>query len=147
MLNTMSTMSRFFFGSSGAILTGTQLIVLFTGLSVSLADDAIPIGAVHADFSAHQLHIVTLRGAIIDVQEVPPYIGRLGTIRGACRFFLKDKTGMIEIQVGQHCMPSELATAAARGQTYEVRGMVQIQCASKCPVVSVVAVEVKPVGD
>ena len=33
------------------------------------------------------------------------------------------------------------------GQAYEVRGMVQVQCASECPVVSVVAVEVKPVGD
>lgn len=147
MLNTMSSMSRFFFGSSRAMLTGAQLIMLFTGLSVSLADDAIPIGAVLANLSAHQLHDVTLRGAIIDVQELPPYIGRLGTVRGACRFFLKDKTGMIEIQVGQNCMPRELATAAAHGQAYEVRGMVQVQCASECPVVSVVAVEVKPVGD
>ncbi len=129
------------------MLIGAPLIVLFTGLSVSLAADAIPIGAVLANLSAHQLHAVTLRGAIFDVQELPPYIGRLGTIRGACRFFLKDKTGMIEIQVGQNCMPRELATAAAHGQAYEVLGMVQVQCASECPVVSVVAVEVKPVGD
>lgn len=143
----MSSMSRFFFGSSRAVLTGAQLIVLFTGLSVSLADDAIPIDAVLKNLSAHQLHDVTLRGAIIDVQELPPYIGRLGTVRGACRFFLKDKTGIIEILVGQNCMPGELATAAAQGQAYQVRGMVQVQCASECPVVSVVAVEVKPVGD
>ena len=143
----MRRVSRFYFGSARAMLTGAQLIMLFTGLSVSLANDALPIGTVLAGFSTHQLHEVTLRGAIIDVQELPPYIGRLGPVRGACRFFLKDETGMIEIQVGQNCMPKELATAVARGQAYEVRGMVQVRCASECPVVSVVATEVRPVGD
>lgn len=148
MLNTMSSMSRLFFENSrAAMLTGAQLIVLWTGLSVSLAADAIPIGAVLAHVSAHQLHDITLRGTIIDIQELPPYIGRLGTVRGACRFFLKDKTGMIEIQVEQHCMPKELATAAARGQTHEVRGVVQVRGAPESPIVSVVAFEIRPFSD
>ena len=140
-------MSRFYFGNVSVMLIGAQLIVLSTGLSVSLSNDAIPIGAVLAEFSTHQLHDVTLRGAIIDVQELPPYIGRLGTVRGACRFFLKDKTGMIEIQVSRNCMPMELAAAAFRGQVYEVRGLVQVRCVPECPVVSVVATEVRLVGD
>lgn len=148
MLNIMSRMSRCFFENfRAAMLTSAPLIVLLTELSVSLAADAIPIGAVLANFSVHQLHDVTLRGTIIDIQELPPYIGRLGVVRGACRFFLKDQTGMIEIQVEQHCMPKELATAAARGQAYEVRGVVQVRGASEGPIVSVVAFEVKPVGD
>lgn len=54
------------------MLTSAQLIVLVTGLSVSLAADTIPIGAVLANFSAHQLHDVTVRGTIIDIQELPP---------------------------------------------------------------------------
>ena len=96
----MNSMSRLFFENSrAAMLTTAQIIVLFTGVSASLAADAIPIGTVLAKFSAHQLHDVTLRGSIIDIQELFPYIGRLGVVRGACRFFLKDQTGMIEIHV------------------------------------------------
>jgi hypothetical protein len=148
MLGTMNSMSRLFFENScAAMLTGAQLIALFPGLSVSLAADAIPIGAVLANVSAHQLYDITVRGTITDIQELPPYIGRLGVVRGACRFFLKDQTGMIEIQVGQYCMPKELATAAARGQAYEVRGVVQVRGASKGSIISVVAFEIKPFGD
>ena len=148
MLNPMRRRRRGFFEHShAALLTSAQLLVLLSGLSVSLAADATPIGAVLANVSAHQLHDITVRGTISDIQELPPYIGRLGTVRGGCRFFLKDQTGKIEIQVGQNCMPKELATAAAHGQIYEVRGVVQVRDASEGPLVSMVASEVLPVGD
>jgi hypothetical protein len=74
--------------------------------------------------AAFQLHIVTLRGSISDLETLPPYMTRRGLVVGACLFTLKDGTGSIEVEVDRDCAESIDRTWR---QNYTVRGILQMQ--------------------
>lgn len=88
------------------------------------AEDPVSIAAIIKDHAAFQLHIITLRGSITDLEALPPYMTRRGLVVGACLFTLKDDTGSIEVEVDRDCAESVDKT---RRQNYTVRGILQMR--------------------
>ena len=122
--------------SRWTVLTCTYVAVVCLGFSMAQAEDLIPIATIikgHADF---QLHVVTLRGSITDLEALPPYMTRRGLVVGACRFTLKDDTGSIEVEVDRDCTESVDIT---RRQNYTVGGILQVR-GSK---ISLIAMEIR----
>jgi hypothetical protein len=88
------------------------------------AEDPIPIAGIIKEHAASELHIVTLRGSLTDLEALPPYMTRRGLVVGACRFTLEDGTGSIEVEVDQNCAESIDRTWR---QNYTVRGILQMR--------------------
>lgn len=84
----------------------------------------IPIATIIKDQAALQLHIVTVRGSITDLEALPPYMTRRGLVVGACLFTLKDGTGSIDVEVDRNCAESIDSTWR---QTYTVHGILQMR--------------------
>lgn len=102
------------------------ILNLALSVSVSLATESTTIATILANLDTYQLQNVNLRGTITQIHSLPPYVGRLGPIYGACTFLLNDGTGTIEVQVERNCVTSELETSSSQKHVLEVSGRVQV---------------------
>jgi len=123
-----------------ARLVAAQVILLWILLSVTHAEDYVAISRILKNPSDLQLHAVTLRGTIHDLQELPPHPGRLGPVIGACRFRLKDETGSIAVEIHQRCTE---AIDTTRQHSYEVMGIIQTHDAYP----SLIATAIRPLNE
>jgi len=77
------------------------MTVVVVAVSLSLAGEVIPIGAILKDPDSYNLRVVTLEGTVRDVKPYEPYYKPFqcgGSVcYGAYTFTLVDETGSIEV--------------------------------------------------
>lgn len=66
-------------------------------LSLSLADEALPIGKIIADASSLAQHLVTFRGTVTSLEQIPSFPTRGCFLPDRYRAIIEDETGSIEV--------------------------------------------------
>ena len=113
-----------------------------------LANDIVSIAAIRTDREAYRLREVVLKGTLREINNIPPYAGRyglgmFGLVRDSCKLLLQDETGTIEVQVLQNCAITDLQALALRNDIVEIHGQVQISCTSECPLIVIIASQIR----
>ena len=72
-------------------------IQLPLSLSLALADEVLPIGKIIADASSLAQHLVTFRGTVTSLEQIPSFPTRGCFLPDRYRAIIEDETGSIEV--------------------------------------------------
>ena len=79
-----------------------HITLVVVGVSLSLANEVIPIGTILKDAESYNLRVVTLEGTVRDVKPYKPYFQPFrcgaGVCYGAYTFMLVDEGGSLEVE-------------------------------------------------
>ena len=87
-------------------------------LSLSLADDVLPIGKIITDASSLAQHLVTFRGTVTSLEQIPSFPTRGCFLPERYRATIEDETGSIEVLF---CRPP-----GANGDLVLIRALISI---------------------
>lgn len=102
-----------------------SLSLLFAASDAS-AGEPITIRKILSNLQSYQLHEITLQGTSSQINPLPPYIGRVGSVFDACTFHLDDGTGSIEVHVSKGCVWPDLKIGASNGERVEVQALLHV---------------------